>query len=132
MFVSRFQKNLVILYQSGETQIWFLINVLGAFHLGLIPIITTVISSCLLAFTEVKWTIKFQICWLLINETFNFEDGDCCKSDLMAKKWCVFSLVLYEHFFLSSVLWWTIYRVDLVTLFYGLQFASTWVVRRVN
>ena len=32
MFVSRFQKNLVILYQSGETQIWFLINVLGAFH----------------------------------------------------------------------------------------------------
>ena len=42
MFVSRFQKNLVILYQSGETQIWVLINVLGAFHLGLIPIITTV------------------------------------------------------------------------------------------
>ena len=32
MFVSRFQKILVILYQSGETQIWFLINVLGAFH----------------------------------------------------------------------------------------------------
>ena len=32
MFVSRFQKILVILYQSGETQIWYLINVLGAFH----------------------------------------------------------------------------------------------------
>jgi hypothetical protein len=43
VFVSRFQKNLVILYQSGETQIWFFINVLGAFHLGLIPIITTVL-----------------------------------------------------------------------------------------
>ena len=32
MFVSRFQKILVILYQSGETQIWYLVNVLGAFH----------------------------------------------------------------------------------------------------
>ena len=44
MFVSQFQKFLVILYQSGETQIWLLINVLGAFHLGLMPIITTVYS----------------------------------------------------------------------------------------
>ena len=42
VFVSRFQNFLVILYQSGETQIWSLINVLGAFHLGLMPIITTV------------------------------------------------------------------------------------------
>ena len=37
-----------------------------------------------------KYGMKFQICQLLINETFNFEDGDCCKSDLMAKKWLIF------------------------------------------
>ena len=40
-----------------------------------------------------KYGIKFQICQLLINETFNFEDGDCCKSDLMAKKWLIFFLL---------------------------------------
>ena len=32
LYVGRFQKNLVILYQSGETQIWLLVKVLGAFH----------------------------------------------------------------------------------------------------
>ena len=39
-----FKKKMVILYQCGETQNWLLINVLGAFYLGLIPIITTVLS----------------------------------------------------------------------------------------
>ena len=54
MFVSRFQKYLVILYQSGETQIWIWINVLGAFHLGLAPIITTVIRLFVKYYLEKK------------------------------------------------------------------------------
>ena len=43
--VSQIQKNLEILYQSGETQIWYLIIVLGAFFLRLLPIMSTVESE---------------------------------------------------------------------------------------
>ena len=66
MFVSRFQKNLVILYQSGETQIWFLINVLGAFYLGLITIITTVMS--LISTISTKRTLDLPILMENLND----------------------------------------------------------------
>ena len=55
MFVSRFQKILVILYQSGETQIWVFINVLGAFH-------HTV--DCNYEHSVGRWTFCGSRCWL--------------------------------------------------------------------
>ena len=65
-----FKKKLVILYQSGETQILFLINDLGAFHLGLIPIITTMAGVSLM-FYDFPSTFDIKYLWLHAGGTFS-------------------------------------------------------------
>ena len=42
--VSQFQNHLVILYQSGETQIWYYITFCGALNLGLMSILSIVLA----------------------------------------------------------------------------------------
>ena len=57
--VSQFQNRLVILYQSGETQIWYYIIFCRAFNLGWMSILHTVTSLYFVFFIFIMITTNF-------------------------------------------------------------------------
>ena len=96
MFVSRFQKNLVILYQSGETQILYFINALGAFHLELNPIMSTVYYVHLAIIKAKLYNFRHCVCRrnmlgysTLSADNLSCDPGDICEknSDCGRDKW---------------------------------------------